>query len=45
MLAIDRDYVLNAWWLTAFSAGVITATVLAVNTLGRELIRRSEGRA
>ncbi|MGO9817149.1 MAG: ABC transporter permease [Acidocella sp.] len=44
MLAIDRDYVLNGWWLTAFSAGIITATVLAVNALGRELVRRSEGR-
>lgn len=45
MLAIDRDYVLNGWWLTAFSAGIITITVLAINALGRELVRRSEGRA
>jgi peptide/nickel transport system permease protein len=44
MLAIDRDYILNAWWLTAIPAAVITLTVLAINTLGRDLTRRSEGR-
>jgi len=44
MLAIDRDYVLNAWWLTATPAAVIVLTVLAINTLGRDLVRRSEGK-
>ncbi len=44
MLAIDRDYVLNAWWVAAAAAGVITLTVLSIATLGRDLIRRSEGR-
>jgi len=44
MLAMDRDYVLNAWWVAAAAAAVITFTVLSVNTLGRELIRRGEGR-
>jgi len=43
MLAIDRDYVLNGWWLTAIAAGAITGTVLSVNALGRALIRRNEG--
>jgi peptide/nickel transport system permease protein len=45
MLAIDRDYVLNAWWVTAAAAVMLTATVLSVTTLGRELVRRSEGRS
>jgi len=43
-LAIDHDYILNACWLTAVPAVFITLTVISVNTLGRELIRRSEGR-
>jgi peptide/nickel transport system permease protein len=44
MLAIDRDYVLNAWWVAGAAAGIIVITVLSVATLGRDLIRRSEGR-
>jgi len=43
MLALDRDYVLNAWWVAAASAAMITFTVLAVNTLGRALDKRFGG--
>lgn len=45
MLAIGRDYLLNGWWLTAIPAVAIIVTVLSITTLGRELARRSEGRA
>jgi peptide/nickel transport system permease protein len=45
MLAVGREYIMNAWWLTAAPAATITLTVLSVTTLGRALVRRSEGRA
>jgi peptide/nickel transport system permease protein len=44
MLSVGRDFLANAWWLTAFPALAITATVLALTCLGRELLRRSEGK-
>ncbi|HEX6566585.1 MAG TPA: ABC transporter permease [Chthoniobacterales bacterium] len=44
MLSVGRDFLANAWWLTAFPAVAIILTVLSVTTVGRELVRRSEGR-
>ncbi|MBG0808287.1 ABC transporter permease [Methylosinus sp. H3A] len=44
MLAVGREYIMTAWWLTATPAVTITLTVLSVTILGRSLIRRSEGR-
>ncbi|MCE0497400.1 MAG: ABC transporter permease [Methylacidiphilales bacterium] len=45
MLAVGRDYLENAWWLTAVPGIAITLTVLSVTALGRELLRRSEGKS
>ncbi|MET0179629.1 MAG: ABC transporter permease [Novosphingobium sp.] len=45
MLATGRNYVSVAPWLVVAPAVTITLTVLAVTALGREIIRRSEGRA
>jgi peptide/nickel transport system permease protein len=44
MLAIGRDFLANAWWLTAAPAAAITLTVLSIVALGREFIRRGEGK-
>lgn len=44
MLANGRNYVSIAPWLVAAPAVVVTLTVLAVTAVGREIIRRSEGR-
>jgi len=45
MLAVGRNFLANAWWLTAIPGLAVTLTVLAVSTLGREFLRRSEGKA
>jgi peptide/nickel transport system permease protein len=44
MLSVGNDFLANAWWLTAFPGVAITLTVLSVTALGRELLRRSEGK-
>jgi peptide/nickel transport system permease protein len=45
MLSAGRNFLGNAWWLTAAPAIAITLTVLALTALGREIVRRTEGRA
>lgn len=44
MIAMGRHYLGNAWWLTAFPGIFITLTVVSLTALGREWMRRSEGR-
>lgn len=44
MLAIGRNYLANAWWLVAWPALAITLTVISITAIGRELLRRSEGK-
>lgn len=44
MLSIGRNYLANAWWLTAVPGIAVTLTVLSISCLGRELLRRSEGK-
>lgn len=44
MLSVGRNFLANAWWLTAVPGIAVTLTVLAVTAVGRELTRRSEGR-
>jgi peptide/nickel transport system permease protein len=44
MLSIGRNYVSVAPWLVAGPALAVTFTVLAVTAVGREIIRRGEGR-
>lgn len=45
MLATGRNYVSVAPWLVSAPAIAITLTVLAITAVGREVIRRGEGRA
>lgn len=45
MLSVGRNFLSNAWWLTAAPGLAVTLTVLAISCLGRELLRRSEGKA
>ncbi|WP_374414792.1 ABC transporter permease [Novosphingobium colocasiae] len=45
MLAVGRNFVSVAPWLVAAPAVIVTLTVLAVSTIGREIIRRGEGKA
>lgn len=45
MLAVGRNFVSVAPWLVAAPAILVTLTVLAVSAIGREIIRRSEGKA
>ncbi len=45
MLSVGRNFLGNAWWLTAAPAAAITLTVLSLTALGREIVRRTEGRA
>jgi peptide/nickel transport system permease protein len=45
MLATDRDYVVNAWWLTLIAAASITLTILAIGKAGRALLARLPGHA
>jgi peptide/nickel transport system permease protein len=44
MLANGRNYLGNAWWLTAFPGLALMLTVLSLTAVGRELRRRSEGK-
>lgn len=44
MLSVGRNFLGNAWWLTAAPCAAVTLTVLSVTALGRELMRRNEGR-
>jgi peptide/nickel transport system permease protein len=44
MLSVGRNFLANAWWLTAVPGLAVTLTVLSVSTLGREILRRNEGR-
>lgn len=44
MLAVGRNFLANAWWLTAVPGIAVTLTVLSITALGRELLRRSEGK-
>lgn len=44
MLAVGRNYLANAWWLVAWPALAITLTVVSISAIGRELLRRSEGK-
>lgn len=44
MLSVGRNFLGNAWWLTAAPCAAVTLTVLSVTALGRELMRRTEGR-
>jgi peptide/nickel transport system permease protein len=44
MIANGRNYLGNAWWLTAFPGVALMLTVLAITALGREIRRRSEAK-
>lgn len=44
MLAVGRNFLANAWWLVAWPALAITFTVISITAIGRELLRRSEGK-
>ena len=44
MLSVGRDFLANAWWLTAAPGIAITLTVLSITALGRELLRRRKGK-
>ncbi len=44
MLAVGRNFVSVAPWLVAAPAILVTLTVLAVSAIGREVIRRGEGK-
>ncbi|MBN8901445.1 MAG: ABC transporter permease [Rhodospirillales bacterium] len=44
MLAMGRDFVQRAWWLTFFPGFFIVLTTLATTVFGRYLQRRLEGR-
>lgn len=44
MLTNGRDYLANAPWLLLFPSLALTFTVLSVAALGREIVRRSEGK-
>jgi len=44
MLAVGRNFLSNAWWLTAAPGVTVVITVVSVTALGRALMRRSEGK-
>lgn len=44
MLSTGREFLANAWWLTAMPGIAITLTVVSITALGRELLRRREGK-
>ena len=44
MLAMGRDFVANAWWLTFFPGLLIVLTTLSTTVVGRHLQARLEGR-
>lgn len=45
MLSVGRNFISNAPWLILIPAALLVATVLAITTIGRDLTRRTEGRA
>ena len=44
MAAIGRNFLATAWWLVAAPAAAITITVLAITSIGRAVLRYSEGK-
>ncbi|MHC8381020.1 ABC transporter permease [Pseudomonas sp. LB3P14] len=44
MLSAGRNYLANGWWLVAWPGLAVTLTVISITALGRELLRRSEGK-
>lgn len=44
MMAIGRSFLANAPWLVAWPALLIILTVVSISAIGRELLRRSEGK-
>ena len=44
MLSVGRNFLSNAWWISAAPGLAITLTVVSVTALGRELLYRSEGK-
>lgn len=44
MMAIGRSFLANAPWLVAWPALSIILTVVSISAIGRELLRRSEGK-
>lgn len=44
MLSQGRDFLSTAWWIAVFPGAAITAVVVAITVLGRQLHRRLEGR-
>ena len=45
ILSEGRNFLATAWWIAVFPGLAITATVIAISTVGRFLRSRSEGRA
>lgn len=45
MLSVGRNFLATSWWLVAAPAVAITITVLAITTVGRAVLDRSEGRS
>ena len=44
MMAVARNFMANAPWLMAWPALAITLTVISITVIGRDWLRRSEGR-
>ncbi|WP_045493816.1 ABC transporter permease [Pseudomonas sp. StFLB209] len=44
MLAIGRNFLANAPWLVAWPALAITLSVISISVIGRDWLRRSEGK-
>lgn len=44
MMSIGRSFLANAPWLVAWPALIITLTVVSISAIGREFLRRSEGK-
>ena len=44
MMSIGRSFLANAPWLVAWPALIITLIVVSISAIGRELLRRSEGK-
>lgn len=45
MMAVARNFMANAPWLMAWPALAITLTVISISVIGRDWLRRSEGRS
>jgi peptide/nickel transport system permease protein len=45
MLSVGRNFISNAPWLILIPAALLVLTVLAITTIGRDITRRTEGRA